>query len=199
MTRPEILQDFLDTVLAAFTQFATDPAARSSLARISNALKTPSTISECAPARLSTCEHLAYAADPARFADPSLRAAITSFLRLEPSLTWWHRKGPTPKASANFAEGHANTTVIGTNGLERRTDVTLGVSLVAPHVRYPNHDHPPEETYLVLSRGEFRQGDGPWFEPGIGGTLFNTPNIMHAMRSGEDPLFAMWILWTGSE
>ena len=104
MTRPEILQDFLDTVLAAFTQFATDPAPRSSLARISSALETPSALSDSAPARLSVCEHLAYAADPARFADPLLRAVVESFLRLEPSLTWWHRQGPRPKASANFAQ-----------------------------------------------------------------------------------------------
>ena len=49
----------------------------------------------------------------------------------------------------------------------------------------------------ILSLGEFRQADGPWFEPGIGGTVFNEPNVVHAMRSGSVPLFAVWCLRPG--
>lgn len=197
MLRPEPLQDFLDAALPAFTQFARDPAAQASLARIANALRTAAELSGDSPARLPVCDHLAQEADPARFADPHLRAVVRSFLSVEPLLSWRRRAGPMPNASANFAKSHANATLIGPTGLERRSDVWLGVSLLAPHVRYPDHHHSPEETYLVLSRGEFRQGDRPWFEPGIGGTLFNTSDITHAMRSGEEPLFAIWILWAG--
>ena len=56
--------------------------------------------------------------------------------------------------------------ILGPAGLENRRDVWFGVSLLAPHVRYTDHSHAPEETYLVLSDGEFRQGDGDWFTPG---------------------------------
>ena len=49
----------------------------------------------------------------------------------------------------------------------------------------------------MLSEGEFRQGDGEWFEPGVGGTFYNPPGIVHAMRSGNKPLFALWFLWAG--
>jgi len=87
--------------------------------------------------------------------------------------------------------------IVGPNGIERRDDLLIGVSLLAPNVRYPDHTHPPEETYLVLSEGSFRQNDGAWFEPGIGGTFYNPPGIGHAMRSGEAPLFAVWLLCTG--
>lgn len=83
---------------------------------------------------------------------------------------------------------------VGPGGLERRTDVWIGVPLLAPEVRYPDHTHPPEETYLVLSAGQFRQEDGPWFEPGIGGSFYNPPGIVHAMRSNSEPLFAFWTL-----
>ncbi|MEK1886834.1 MAG: dimethylsulfonioproprionate lyase family protein, partial [Phyllobacterium sp.] len=62
--------------------------------------------------------------------------------------------------------------------------------------RYPDHDHSPEEVYLVLSNGEFRQGEGEWFSPGIGGSFYNVPNINHAMRSLDKPLFAFWALRT---
>jgi quercetin dioxygenase-like cupin family protein len=85
--------------------------------------------------------------------------------------------------------------IVGPGGLEPRHDVWLGVSLLAPGVRYPDHTHAPEETYLVLSRGTFRQNDGPWFEPGIGGSFYNPPGILHAMRAEDEPLFAFWALW----
>ena len=43
-------------------------------------------------------------------------------------------------------------------------------------------------------RFRFQHGDSGWFEPGIGGSFYNTPNIKHAMASGEKPLFAIWCL-----
>lgn len=41
----------------------------------------------------------------------------------------------------------------------------FGASLLAPNVRYPDHDHAPEEAYLVMTEGEFRWDDGGWFSP----------------------------------
>ena len=88
--------------------------------------------------------------------------------------------------------------ILGPAGLEHRNDVWIGASLMAPFVRYPDHAHAPEETYLVLSEGDFRQGDGDWFTPGVGGSFYNSPWIKHAMRSGAAPLFAFWALWVES-
>lgn len=70
----------------------------------------------------------------------------------------------------------------------------MGATLIAPNVRYPDHDHAPEETYLVLADGDFMQGDSGWFTPGVGRSFYNPPGIKHAMRSGEKPLFAFWAL-----
>jgi hypothetical protein len=69
---------------------------------------------------------------------------------------------------------------------------------MAPKVRYPDHQHEPEEVYLVLSEGDFRQGEGAWFSPGIGGSFYNPPKIKHAMRSVARPLFAFWALRGGA-
>ena len=82
-------------------------------------------------------------------------------------------------------------------GLEIRRDVWIGVSLMAPHMRYPDHRHPPEEIYIALSSGEWHQASKPWHEPGIGKLVYNPPNIVHAMRSADQPLLAVWFLWTG--
>ena len=63
--------------------------------------------------------------------------------------------------------------------------------------RRTTYDLAPEETYLVMTEGMFRQGDGNWFVPGAGGSFHNVPMIKHAMRSGEKPLLAFWALWMG--
>ncbi len=143
--------------------------------------------------RLPACSSLPQALRTAGSAAPALAGIATAFKTLEPSLAWSRRDGG-PSASANFMDGHANAMVAGPGGIENRDDAWVGVSLLAPHVRYPDHQHAPEEAYLALSPGEFRQAYGGWFEPGVGGTFFNKPGIVHAMRSGPAPLFAVWCL-----
>jgi hypothetical protein len=48
--------------------------------------------------------------------------------------------------------------------------------------------------YLAMTPGAWRKNDGPWIEPGIGGTVYNEPNAIHAMKSHAAPLFAFWCL-----
>lgn len=194
-TRDPDLQAFLDAARAAFGEVAQDPASRDSLARIFAALENPAAASGQAGARLPVCAHLAQAAAPGNFRSPALRHLAAAFARLEPRLTWRRREAPDRSAGAGFAEGHANAMIVGPGGLEPRVDAWLGVTLLAPDVRYPDHRHPPEETYLVMSEGEFSQGGGAWFRPGVGGSFYNEPGITHAMRSLGDPLLAFWALW----
>jgi len=124
----------------------------------------------------------------------SLVDHVQALHALAPQLAWWHRTDGVQPGSL-FATSHANATVIGKGGLEERDDVWVGISLMAPDIQYPVHHHPPEEVYLVLSRGYWQKGGGEWFEPGIGGLVHNTPDILHAMRSGSVPLLASWCLW----
>jgi hypothetical protein len=37
-----------------------------------------------------------------------------------------------------------------------------------------------------------QQGAEAWFEPGVGGIVYNPPDIVHAMKSGTSPLLAVW-------
>jgi hypothetical protein len=114
-----------------------------------------------------------------------------------PQITWYLREGLTPSCE-DFADRHALATLIGPSDrlgvLEVRDDVRVGISLVAPRTEYPDHRHPPEELYLALTPGEWRQDLGPWFEPGPGGVVFNTSNILHGMRAGASPQLALWCL-----
>jgi quercetin dioxygenase-like cupin family protein len=119
-----------------------------------------------------------------------------SLLHITRQLAWAKRPG-AERTGEPFASGHANATLIGKGGLEERSDVWIGVTLMAPNVPYPEHRHAPEEVYVVLSPGEWQQSRGDWHEPGVGGIVHNPPNVLHAMRSGATPLLSTWCLWIG--
>jgi hypothetical protein len=192
-SRSEPLQSFIDATVAAYDEFVRDLEARRSMLQVFSALDVAAAQRSTAGSRLPVCSHLEQALE-VETSHPSLHRLIARFKSIEPLLEWHRRSSFDSTASANFVDGHANAMVIGPGGLEHRRDIWIGASLLAPKVRYPDHNHAPEEVYLVLSEGEFRQGDGPWFSPGIGGSLYNEPHIKHAMRSGDTPLFALWML-----
>ena len=191
--RSEDLQLFVDTAFVAFDQFARAPEARRSMRQIFAALEKPGEMRSGPGSRLPVCGELDTALS-IETGHSALQRLIDGFKDIEPQLEWRRRPTHDTTASENFVDGHANAMIIGPGGLEERGDLWLGVSLLAPRVRYPDHDHGPEEVYLVLSEGEFRQGEGDWFSPGIGGSFYNEPGIRHAMRSVDTPLFAFWAL-----
>jgi quercetin dioxygenase-like cupin family protein len=96
--------------------------------------------------------------------------------------------------SRTFFDGHANALVAGPEGIEIRDDVMIGISLMAPHVRYPDHRHPPEEVYVSLAGGAWWKEHGDWYGPGSGGLVYNEPNVLHAMATEQEPLLAIWCL-----
>jgi hypothetical protein len=191
------LQLFLTSAEAAIRhQSGVDGRVRAAAERISTALEAPSTqAGRPGMSRLPVCRHLATALEHVRRQQGPVGTLADAFVIIEPQLSWKVRDG-AETVGERFLNGHANATIIGPEGLEIRRDVWIGVSLMAPHTRYPDHRHPPEEIYVVLSDGLWRQASDPWHEPGIGGLVYNPPNIMHAMRSTERPLLALWFLWT---
>jgi Dimethlysulfonioproprionate lyase len=192
--RPKSLQNFLGALRSELSRREVGDPARGCLTRVFDALDSARPMGAKTPARLPACNYLDGALETARKANASVARIADTFAALEPHLTWTRRAQADHSASANFTDGHANVMIVGPNGYEPRDDVWVGASLLAPHVRYPDHHHAPEEVYLVLSQGRFRQGEDAWFEPGIGGNFYNTPHIKHAMASGSTPLFAIWCL-----
>ena len=186
------LQAFVDAVAEAVSARTVEgePAAvasREVFGRLAAHVGEPGTPS---PVRRPVCARLPEARAGAAAAAPRLAAVAEAFRALEPRLAWYAR----PTADPEFGPGHANTVVVGEGGLEHHPGVTLGVTLMAPDLTYPDHAHPPEEVYLALGPGEWWNADTPWHEPGPGGLVHNPPGIRHAMRSGPAPLFAVWCL-----
>jgi quercetin dioxygenase-like cupin family protein len=167
-----------------------EPVARGMAGRTAPALAAV-TGAAAPAAALPVCRHLdaAIAAASARL--PEVAAA---FAAVAPLLAWRAKPGGDPA----FAAGHANAQIVGPDGPGRSEVLRLGASLVAPGITYPDHRHPPEELYLVLSPGEWWQAGRDWHAPGIGGVVHHLPDVMHAMRAAPAaPLLAIWCLWTG--
>ncbi|MBI10920.1 MAG: transcriptional regulator [Rhodospirillaceae bacterium] len=192
--RSDALQHFISSLQIAVLEGDLPDAAKPAATRIFDALAAEEGKQEPPTAkRLPVCDHLPTTFENAK-AGPDrtiqLGAALSA---IEPQLAWFQK----PAGDEHFRANHANTVVIGVDGIERRNDVRIGVSLVAPDTVYPDHNHPPEEIYAVLSDGAWRQNKGAWRKPGLGGTVHNVPNILHGMRSYDTPLLAVWSLWVG--
>ena len=144
--------------------------------------------------RLPVCLHNIDAALDGLAARPSPLSEIgATFTALEPQFAWYRRRTAQP-GDEPFYSSHANAILVGPGGLEERDDVWVGATIMAPQLVYPDHDHPPEEVYIALSRGEWWNSEMDWMEPGVGGIVYNPPGIFHAMRSHAQPLLALWFL-----
>lgn len=192
MERPQELQDFLDIALPAMRARAPQGESQASLAWIAQAAETPGAPG-AAPDRLPVVERVLDRALDRKVDEPDLAALLAALRALAPRLIWRRRAG-NATASPGFDDEHANAMLLGPGGVEERRDLWIGLSLIAPGIRYPDHQHAPEETYLVLSPGSFWRDGGEWFQPGVGGSFYNSPNIFHAMKAEDEPLLALWAL-----
>ncbi|WP_122568486.1 dimethylsulfonioproprionate lyase family protein [Pseudomonas viridiflava] len=122
---------------------------------------------------------------------PHLVSILDALSTLLPHLTWINRQARADQDSA-FVERHRHGMITGPEGLFECPTLTLGLALMLPETCYPYHQHPPAEFYLVLSPGEWYREDVGWWSPGPGGLVFNPPSCVHAMKSRQAPLLALW-------
>jgi len=204
VTRDPVLQRFIDSLqfsiscrLNAYAEAADTEIARSTadviFERLAKSSHTPST----SPVKLPACQFFAPALNAVTSSFPDVVEPAEVLGVLEPQFVWYRRAG-AEAIGEPFFNGHANAMIVGRGGIEERTDVALGCTVISPHIQYPDHRHLPAEVYLVLSKGDWRQEKKPWHEPGIGGIVYNSPNIVHAMRAHEEPLLAIWCLLSNS-
>lgn len=192
--RDSNLQQLLDISQRIIAGSGHAPAARAGARVFERLSARQGTRGPATAERLPVCNDAIAAA----LAGLALRGAplaeiASAFGTLEGGLNWYRRKSATP-ADEPFYSSHANAMLIGPGGIEERDDVQVGVTVMAPGIVYPDHDHPPEEVYIALSPGAWWNADMAWTEPGPGGIIYNPPGILHAMRSGSDPFLALWFL-----
>ncbi|SME97355.1 MULTISPECIES: dimethylsulfonioproprionate lyase family protein [unclassified Pseudomonas] len=118
-------------------------------------------------------------------------ALVECIERLLPDAVWIKRHAALNE-DVHFVDRHRHALVIGKGSRIQCDAITLGLMVMAPGVRYPFHNHPPREFYLVLSEGEWYQEGCGWFRPGPGGVVYNPQSIVHTVQSGARPLLALW-------
>ena len=188
------LRDFLDSLFAAVEPALDGDGARRVFSGTREACADVSVREERKGVRVPVCSWFDEAAGRPGAPDDRLHGVTEGLKAIEPHLSWFCREDGTGTGSANFPDGHGNALIVGPGGMAEHANVYVGASLLAPDVRYPDHTHPPEELYLVLSDGAFRNAETEWRRPGAGGLFHNPPGIVHAMRSGDGPLLAIWML-----
>lgn len=152
-------------------------------------IKKPSETPRTLPESLEP--YLSQALNVAPRTNEYLVAVLDALSTLLPHVTWINRQAQ-PGQDDRFVERHRHGLITGPGGLFECSSLTLGLALMAPDTTYPFHHHPPAEFYLVLSPGQWYREDVGWWSPGAGGAVFNPPSCIHAMKSTDAPLFALW-------
>lgn len=192
-SRPKEIQDFIDGARVLFASETLTKGARPLAVQIFALLERHGEIRLETRERFPACDWLDSALEPYMDADNPFGQVARSIKALEPYIGW-SRRMTVANASENFLEGHANGTICGPGGTEDRPDLQLGFTIMKPDVRYPDHSHPPEEAYVLMTSGQFRKDRGPWLSPGIGCGIHNVPGAIHAARSDDNPFLALWCL-----
>lgn len=123
---------------------------------------------------------------------PALAAALRP---VAAALPW--RYGYAPRADAAGLEHRmAWAELVGPAAPFRSAQVGLGLTLIGPHTSYPPHRHPAVEVYRVVAgTAVWRAGPVTSLHP-PGATILHSPNLVHAMRTGDEPLLAIYS-WSG--
>ena len=110
------------------------------------------------------------------------------------------RWGQTYTASdfgQKFIDNYGWLEVFGTRGHFENSKVAGGFLLLGPGISYPDHHHVAEEIYIPLTGGtEWRMGEGAYRRREAGEVIHHASKVNHAMRTGEEPLLALY-LWRG--
>ncbi|MDR1828641.1 MAG: cupin domain-containing protein [Methylobacteriaceae bacterium] len=142
--------------------------------------------------RHGVTDYVDQAVAAARKTAPELAATLEP---VAAELYWRYGYSPRPDAPG-LENAMAWTELVGPGHYWHSDDVCLGLTLIAPHNLYPDHYHPAVELYTVVA------GESDWTLEGVttrrfpGDRILHEKNAVHAMRSFDEPLLAIYS-WTG--
>ena len=147
-----------------------------------------------APMGLPVLDHLPQCLGEAMLLDPDLAAAIAA---VEEGLQWRQSAAYSDSVlGEGFTANYGWAEIVGPNGFFPGDDFLLGLLMLGPGRHYRDHYHPAPELYWPLTSASLWSRDsGPFVEWPQGGTIWHPPLTVHATRTGEMPLLAVWS-WT---
>jgi hypothetical protein len=164
------------------------------LARLAQQNVSPGNFIVPEPRNLPACAYL-----PETVAASMLVAAsVSAALAETASHLHWKQNANYSDAllGSGYMDGYAYAEFIGTQGFFPGDDFLMGLLILGPERLYKDHLHPAPELYWTLTGPSlWRQGAGDFESREAGSVIWHEPNVVHATRTGVDPLLALWI-WT---
>lgn len=138
-----------------------------------------------------------------RWLDQALAAAATRPLVDEvvaaAGALAWGQTYAAGDLGERFLERYGWSELIGLRGPIASDRLACGVLLLGPEIEYPPHSHAAEEIYLPLAgAADWLRGDEGWRQRHPGELIHHPSGIAHAMRTGGQPLLALY-LWRGGD
>jgi hypothetical protein len=145
------------------------------------------------PNGLACLRHLDRAVEIAHGPERSL---VTLLAEGRASLHW----GQTYTADdfgEHFIDNYGWLELFGTRGHFDNNQIAAGFLILGPDILYPDHHHIAEELYVPLTGGsEWRKGEGGFVQRQASAVIHHPSDVNHAMRTGREPLVALYI-WRG--
>jgi hypothetical protein len=145
------------------------------------------------PSALPCLTHLDRAAELA----PPRALPIAAILAEHRHVFRWGQTYTAADFGRRFIDNYGWLEVFGTRGHFAHDAVAGGFLILGPDVLYPDHHHVAEEIYIPLTgSAEWRMADQPFRRREAGEVIHHASGVNHAMRTGEEPLLALY-LWRG--
>jgi quercetin dioxygenase-like cupin family protein len=136
-----------------------------------------------------------YLTDKAPSKEKPLTDVLDVFRPLANALPWRYSYSPSSD-KPGLENRMAWAELVGPKAPFHSDQVCLGLTVIGPHVRYPEHSHPAVEVYFVLS------GTARWTARGAtkaqppGAYILHPSNVVHVMETDDEPLIAAYT-WSG--
>ncbi|AZO54247.1 MULTISPECIES: dimethylsulfonioproprionate lyase family protein [unclassified Mesorhizobium] len=145
------------------------------------------------PRPLDCLRHLDRAAE---LAPPDAKPLVRLLAERRNELHWGQTYSEADFGKA-FIDNYGWLEMFGTRGHFANDEVAAGLLILGPGIVYPDHHHVAEEIYIPLTGGtEWRMGEGGFRTRGASEVVHHASNVSHAMRTGKEPLLALYI-WRG--
>lgn len=122
---------------------------------------------------------------------------LTRFVADRRDVLHWGQTYSAADFGQGFIDNYGWLEVFGTRGHFVNEEVAGGLLILGPNIVYPDHHHIAEEIYIPLTGGtKWRMGEGSFHTRAAGEVIHHASNVSHAMRTGTEPLMALY-LWRG--
>lgn len=164
------------------------------LARLGDQDLSAVAFTEPEPRNLRACAWLAETVAAAMMVSPSVSAALAE---IAPYLCWKQNANYSDELlGAGYMDSYAYCEFIGPGGFFPGDDFLIGLLLLGPNRYYRDHLHAAPELYWTLTGPSlWRRAPGDFETHAAGSVIWHAPNVVHATRTTDQPLLALWI-WT---